>query len=333
MLGRDPRQIAYYDAGVGTLVDPAAISSYRKCLSRRLDAAIGMRVRENVIAAYRFLARTYQPGDQIYLFGFSRGAYTARALAGLIQFLGLVLPEQENLAFLAWSLFANEAHAYQISRRFAGGNRFNRSFGVPEKPAIHFVGVWDTVSSFGWIWDYKTLPHTTINPSITHFRHAMAIDERRALFPVSLFRPKPSQESNCKQVWFAGSHGDVGGGYPEAESMNAKVSLAWMLREAETHGLHINDTERNYLMNSKDKPGPDPCGPIHDALIGYWKLMEYLPRRSWNGKAEGMRWQGPHLGRRRLIDAGCVVHASVMKRMHEASYSPPNLPKVTRVED
>ena len=70
MLERDQRQVAYYDGGVGTLVDPAAISVLRKVLSRRLDAAIGLRVRENVIAAYRFLVRTYQPGDQIYFFGF-----------------------------------------------------------------------------------------------------------------------------------------------------------------------------------------------------------------------------------------------------------------------
>jgi Uncharacterized alpha/beta hydrolase domain (DUF2235) len=98
MLERDQRQVAYYDAGVGTLVDPEAISRWRKFLSRRLDAAIGLRVRENVIAVYRFLAQTYQPDDQIYLFGFSRGAYTVRAVAGMINFLGLVRPEVEDLA-------------------------------------------------------------------------------------------------------------------------------------------------------------------------------------------------------------------------------------------
>src|SRR5262245_57442256 len=101
MLERDDRQVAYYDGGVGTLVDPAALSTVRKYFSRRLDAAIGLRVRENVIAAYRFLAQTYQPGDQLYFFGFSRGAYTVRAVAGLIHMLGLVRPELEHLATLA----------------------------------------------------------------------------------------------------------------------------------------------------------------------------------------------------------------------------------------
>src|SRR5262249_28605097 len=148
MLQRDDRQVAYYDGGVGTLVDPAALSTFRKYFSRRLDAAIGLRVRENVIAAYRFLVRTYQPGDRIYLFGFSRGAYTVRAVAGLIHMLGLVRPELEHLATLAWAVYANEANVYTVSHRFAGGNRFNRCFGVAPKPTIHLVGAWDTVSSF-----------------------------------------------------------------------------------------------------------------------------------------------------------------------------------------
>src|SRR5262245_66460078 len=117
MLERDHRQVAYYDGGVGTLVDPAAISTVRKYFSRRLDAAIGLRVRENVIAAYRFLARTYEPGDRLYFFGFSRGAYTVRAVAGLIHFLGLVRPELENLATLAWAVYANGAQVYTVSRR------------------------------------------------------------------------------------------------------------------------------------------------------------------------------------------------------------------------
>ena len=187
MLERDQRQVAYYDGGVGTLVDPAAISVARKFFSRRLDAAIGLRVRENVIAAYRFLVQNYQPGDQIYLFGFSRGAYTVRAVAGLIHFLGLLRPEQENLAILAWAIYANEANVYAVSERFGGGNRFNRSFGINPKPSIHLVGAWDTVSSFGWFWNFRTLPHTASNPSVTHFRHALAIDGTALLSSESVF--------------------------------------------------------------------------------------------------------------------------------------------------
>ncbi len=324
--------MAYYDAGVGTLVDPTAISVARKFLSRRLDAAIGLRVRENVIAAYRFLASNYQPGDQIYLFGFSRGAYTVRAVAGLIHFLGILRPELENLAPLAWSIYANEANVYQLSQRFAGGNRFNRCFGVPTKPRIHFVGAWDTVSSFGWFWNFQTLPHTATNSSITHFRHALAIDERRACFPPNLYFPTKEQQATCKQVWFAGVHSDVGGGYPEKEATLAKVSLAWMIRETEAFGLLVNAAERQYLMDSKTKPPPDSCGPIHESLMGFWKGLEYLPRRSWNDQAKQMCWQGSHRGRRRPIEPGSVLHFSVVDRMKQTDYSPGNLPGDYHVE-
>jgi len=333
MLERDEGQVAYYDGGVGTLVDPAAISVFRKYLSRRLDAAIGLRVRENAMAAYRFLARTYQDGDRIYFFGFSRGAYTVRAVAGLIHFLGLVRPELENLAPLAWAVYANEASVYTVSRRFAGGNRFQRCFGVIPKPKIHFVGVWDTVSSFGWFWNFQTLPHTADNPSISHIRHALAIDERRVCFPANLFFPRQEQQAHCKQVWFAGVHADVGGGYPEKEATLAKVPLVWMLREAEQLELRIDDNQRQYLLDSKNKPPPDSCGPIHESLAGFWKPLEQHPRRSWNETLGRMCWQGPHRGRRRWIEAGSALHVSVLKRMNRLRYSPGNLPTTYIVEE
>jgi uncharacterized protein (DUF2235 family) len=332
MLTRDDRQVAYYDGGVGTLADPAAITVFRKYLSRRLDAAIGLRVRENVIAAYRFLARTYEPEDRIHLFGFSRGAYTVRAVAGLIHFLGLVRPELENLAPLAWAIYANEAHVYTVSHRFAGGNRFQRCFGITVKPSIHFVGVWDTVSSFGFFWNFQTLPHTADNPSISHIRHALAIDERRVCFPANLFFPRQEQEANCKQVWFPGVHADVGGGYAEKEATLAKVPLVWMLREAEQLGLLINEDQRQYLLDSKNKLPPDSCGQIHESLVGFWRPLEYLPRRSWNEPLKRMCWQGPHRGRRRQIEPDSTLHISVLERKNRLGYSPGNLPTRYHVE-
>jgi uncharacterized protein (DUF2235 family) len=333
MLERGPEQAAYYDAGVGTLIDPAALSSVRKYLSRRLDAAIGQRVRDNAIAAYRFLLRTYESGDRIYLFGFSRGAYTVRAVAGLVHFLGLLRPELDHLTALAWAVYADEAHGYTVSSRFAGGGRFNRCFGVAPKPEIHFVGVWDTVSSFGWVWNFRTLPHTADNPSIAHIRHALAIDERRACFPANLFFPREGQKPKCKQVWFAGVHADVGGGYPEAEASLAKVSLEWMLREAGELGLLISAEERAYLLGSKGKPPADPCGPVHESLAGLWRWLEYVPRRSWDWAMGRMRWHGPHAGRRRPIEPGSVLHASVLERIKRIGYSPGNLPEVYGVEN
>jgi uncharacterized protein (DUF2235 family) len=160
----------------------------------------------------------------------------------------------------------------------------------------------------------------------------LAIDERRACFPANLFFPGEKQRPNCKQVWFSGVHADVGGGYPEPEAALAKVSLGWMLREAEGLGLLINDAERAYLMGSKGKPPPDPCGPTHESLAGLWKALEYIPRRSWDRAAGQMRWQGPHRGRCRPIEPGSVLHASVLERINRLGYAPRNLPKDYDVE-
>jgi uncharacterized protein (DUF2235 family) len=130
---------------------------------------------------------------------------------------------------------------------------------------------------------------------ITNIRHALAIDERRASFPANLFFPSPKQAPNCKQVWFAGVHGDVGGGYPEQDATLAKVPLAWMLREAEALGLFINAAQRQYLMDSKNKPPPNPLGSLHESLTGMWWPIEYVPRRSWGQRSEGdaLAWPAP----------------------------------------
>jgi uncharacterized protein (DUF2235 family) len=328
-LVRDDRQIAYYDAGVGTLADPAAITRTRKLISRKLDSALGLTVRENFCEAYRFLARTYQPGDRIFLFGFSRGAYTVRALAGAIHFLGLVRPELEGLASLAWAVYADDDQSLPVGQRFGGGNRFKRAFSIDPSPDVHFTGVWDTVSSFGFFWNFRTLPFTADNPSLVHVRHALAIDERRGAFGANLFRPEsPAQHASFKQVWFAGVHSDVGGGYLEKGGALSKVSLVWMLREAAALGLLTDaDAREQHLSDPKRFPA-DPLGPIHESLQGVWKLAEWLPRKVWNRTKRKMAWVGPNRGTRRSIADLSVLHKSVIDRMSDsgAEYRPPNLP-------
>ncbi len=141
MLVRDAGQLAYYDAGVGTMADPAAMTRLQKWVSKNLDAAIGHALKANFVLAYRFLTRVYEPGDKIYLFGFSRGAYTVRALAGAIHFLGLLRPELEDLAQLAWTIYSDEDEDLSVTPRFRGGNRFKKSFAVEPDVTVHFVGV------------------------------------------------------------------------------------------------------------------------------------------------------------------------------------------------
>src|SRR2546423_12394324 len=182
-LPRSASQLTFYDPGVGTLADPMALTKARKFVQRSLDAAIGRSLCQNFSDAYGFLSRYYEDGDQIYMFGFSRGAYTVRAVAGAVHMLGLVRPELAHLAPYVWAIYANDGGAYDVHSRFGGAARFRELFCVPSTPPVRLMGLWDTVSSFGWFWDFQSLPYTANNPHVDLVRHASAIDEPRAAFP------------------------------------------------------------------------------------------------------------------------------------------------------
>ena len=347
MLVRDDEQIAFYDSGVGTIANPDRITSWGRNVSKLFDSAMGLSIRHHFLKAYRFLAQHYEPEDQIYLFGFSRGAYTARAVAGAIRMFGLLRPELEGLEDLVWAIYSGENNL--PASRFAAAPVFKKVFGIEgmetEKDSerfsvkIHCVGVWDTVSAFGTISDQRTLPHTSDNSDITHVRHALSIDERRSIFQANLFGPKVrSQHKSFKQVWFAGVHSDVGGGYPEAEGTLSKVSLNWMLDEVIQLGLKINPDQRQHLMNdAKAKhPPADPLGPIHESLEKSWHLLEVIPQRRYDSALGRPAWQRPNLWHHRPVvefdgdgkPAKPTLHQSVVDRKSDSSsnYSPTNLP-------
>ncbi|MEI8018293.1 MAG: DUF2235 domain-containing protein [Schlesneria sp.] len=331
-LERSERQIAFYDSGVGTLADPTKITGFGKYCSRMLDQGIGHGVRENVCTAYRFLARTYLPGDRIFLFGFSRGAYTVRALAGKIHFLGLVRPELEHLDRLAWAVHADD-YDRLADKRFRYGNRFKSSFSLDEKTRIKFIGAWDTVSSFGSPWTPRTVPNSANNPSVDHIRHAVAIDENRAVFQPNLFFPKtPDQHVTFKQIWFAGSHSDVGGGFPEEENGLSKYSLEWMYVEAEKCGCLFDQSRKDQFLGRspahKDISQADPLAVAHTQIEGVlYNAMEFLPRRLWNHDSSRLKWSLPNLYRRRSIPENSIFHTSVEAKLRlDSTYRPGNLP-------
>ena len=353
-LVQDESQICWYDPGVGSTPDPTKLSNAERFSHRLLDMAAGASVHANACRGYRFLSETWRPGDRIWLFGFSRGAYTARAIAGMIRFLGLTKPEHAHLDTLAWTIFAAEKAMTKASR-FGGGSRFGESFCWPVddhcKHAIHFVGVWDTVSSFGMIWDLRTLPYTSDNDSIAHIRHAVAIDERRAMFQPCLFYPRViSQHESFKERWFAGTHGDVGGGWPEQKAGLAKISLEWMYNEAERAGARLDPDKRDYFLGRASdysgahrrflgqpvKQGGAPSrvtktppsalagvnDPFADAWV--WHLLEFVPRRGWS--ENGKRWRGPHLWGQRSIPVNATLHPSVKQKLAEdPAYRPSNV--------
>lgn len=323
-LARDDDQVGFYDPGVGTLGDPRILNPWRRQLHKRLDAAIGFSIRENFVEAYSFLAREFQPDDRVFLFGFSRGAYTARAVAGAMHRFGLVHPEHQNLVAYVWRTYSNDDRDEDDDTLFATAARFRKRFA--REVRIHFLGVWDTVSSFGLVTSFRTLPDTRANASIDTVRHAVAIDEHRACFRLNRFEPGVAGQ-DLEEVWFAGCHSDVGGGYPEEESELARVALRWMMRHGAEHGLRF-DAERCREVLSD--PQPDGCGMMHESLRGWWKLLEFLPQRRFTYKKKRLTWHVPNLFRRRKVKQGGLVplvHESVRERMTTEGYRPRNLPR------
>ena len=197
-----------------------------------IGLAFGYGISDNIADAYQFLMReNFQTDDSVYFVGFSRGAYTARALCGMLHIIGLLREDNEGL--IPYSI-------RMIKQRkidFAVAADFKKTFCRECKP--HFIGVWDTVSSVGWVYNVAHFPGTkaTHNPDLRFIRHAVSIDERRAFFRQNLFGPPHDPEQDIKEVWFAGVHSDVGGSYPESESQLSKIALQWMICEAESAGL------------------------------------------------------------------------------------------------
>jgi uncharacterized protein (DUF2235 family) len=284
-------QLVFYHPGIGTV---PLVSDWAPVTQRAIGVfglATGWGLDANILEAYRFLVENYRNGDRIFLFGFSRGAYTARAVAGLVHLLGLVAPEQLNLARYALKAYkqVESGGGLEVAwhfRRVIGGRR------VP----IHFLGVWDTVASMivpgrG----LSFLPYTKQNPSVRCFRHATAIDERRSLFrpyrwiPDQRFKPDHAGDDlgvqDQQTVWFAGDHSDVGGGYAEKESQAAKFPLMWLAREAQAEGLAIDEPMFDHVAEAIALPGgrhdyvaPDAKAPTHDSM-SLERRADFMNRR------------------------------------------------------
>jgi uncharacterized protein (DUF2235 family) len=323
---RDAAQIAYYHPGVGTMGARAALSLLGKWWTRIIGLAFGYGISDNIADAYAFLMKNFEPGDSVYLFGFSRGAYTARALCGMLHTVGLLTAGNEGLIPYAIRMIKQKKIDFQVAADF------KKTFSLECKP--HFVGVWDTVSSVGWVYDAVHFPFTraTKNADFQIVRHAVSIDERRAFFRVNSFGAPYGPQQDIQEVWFAGVHSDVGGSYPESESQLSKIALRWILREAELAGLVVDANRKAAILGATPpNVSPDPETKYqHESLHGAWWIAEVWPKIVNLQTAQGS-WRKSirlNLGRRRWIPPGCLVHESVELRLKNAAppYSPGNLP-------
>jgi uncharacterized protein (DUF2235 family) len=336
-------QVSYYHPGVGTMGAPTASNWWQRLWTRIEGLAFGAGLFEDVGLAYQYLMYNYNEywvdgravHDRVYLFGFSRGAYTARALASLLKMFGLLHPGNEAQIPYVLRMFQrrhNENHRALLDE----AKQFQEVFSRP--CFIHFAGLWDTVSSVGWVTQPVRLPYTARNPIIANVRHAQSIDERRIFFRQNSFTrvmqgddlgdgtPSPITQ-DFKQVWFAGVHSDVGGSYAPAKSGLSQIALEWMLVEAHSRGLLLHpDKVRRVLSYSDPRYAPDPVANLNVSLRGAWWILEYLPHKSYDFKTKGYKWSVP-MGSPRTLPADLRVHQTVRVRGEKRTdYRPQNLP-------
>lgn len=239
------QQRFHYDEGVGG----------RKWEALR-GGIYGYGLDKRILAAYRFLSNRFSDTDwnreenKVFLLGFSRGAYTARRISGLIAHSGIpVKVKDTELGF--------ELYKRRDAESIATLKEEGRFFDIP----VEMVGVWDTVKATN---DPDYHDHK-ISDNVVAGYHAMAIDEKRKSFPVL----KWNENSNATQVWFTGVHSDVGGGYGDASL--ADIALEWMIYRGLNHGL-------DFKARDVEKLKPNAAGPIHESYKGIWKVLGEKPR-------------------------------------------------------
>ena len=297
-------QIVYYDQGVGTgnLVD------------RVVGGVVGEGLEENIHDAYRFVVGNYEPGDELYFFGFSRGAFTARSILGMIRKCGILTRRSAGKYHDALELYRSK---HRPDDPPAVEFRRNNSISPVEPIDVKFIGVWDTVGALGIPGhdSHKFAFHDTeLGKNVRHAYHALAIDERRGPFRPTLWDYKPKPEQKVEQVWFAGVHSDVGGGY--AETGLSDVALQWMLERAQATDLHIDP---EVLEGRPLHPNPLQ-NPPHDSRSFKYKLLRPFDRpvglpspNSTNAGPNG-------------LDPTQSVHPTVLQRWdNDKEYRPPKL--------
>lgn len=319
-LENDPAtQAIYYDPGVGTIADPWWMTWIAKKVTTLLDLAFATSFNRQVQEAYIYVMNTWEPGDRIFLFGFSRGSYTARVVGALLHQIGLLPRGADNLVPYALRLL--RYGPLDVATEFR--NTFGRDTQVAGKRCpIHFLGVWDTVSSVGWVWNQAKHAFTRKNPSIAKARHAVSIDERRAFYRTNLMEIPDDNLQDLREVWFPGVHSDIGGGYQDDDTLS-RSTFDWMIAELQADNV----------IRFRNVPAPDPnawTGKKHQELFNpFWWICEIFPKTRFF-KSLKMRLPILNLFRSRSLEEGDLIHESALKRIRAGTYRPWNLSRAFR---
>jgi hypothetical protein len=313
-------QIVYYDQGVGT----------GNSVDRLTGGAFGKGLDDNIYDAYRFLVSNYEPGDELFFFGFSRGAFTARSVVGMVRKCGILAAKHGRQYVHATELYRDEARPAD-----AGPVDFRTRYCCYGNSdlEVKFIGVWDTVGALGvpvrglrWFTkDEYEFHDTELSGAVVNAYHALAIDEHRKPFEPAIWEYKPKPWQHIEQVWFCGAHSDVGGGYehervaggpdaaPRFEPQLADLSLDWMLAKASGCGLAF-DAE----VLGLNPLALAPRAKIHDSKTGLYNLVPEYDRVIGLATIDKKQTDQP--------DATQALHPTVLARWDaDAGYRPESL--------
>jgi uncharacterized protein (DUF2235 family) len=291
------RQVAFYDAGLGA----SDGRSWWRWGHDLLSKATGLGISRNIKDCYGALIKEYTPGDHVFLFGFSRGAYTVRSLGGVLSLCGIPTRDAsgkdprtnqaardalvEEAVETVYKHYGNDEQTKEQRRALGKAFRDKYASVFDADPFVpFFIGVWDTVralgipGSSGLIGWRHAFHDATLNRKVRWARQALAIDENRKVFAPEIWneREETAQDKargRIKQVWFAGAHSDIGGGYPETEL--ADLTLDWMIKEATAINPPL------IVDASKLTLRPSHKGQQHDERTGWGHLWVQGTRESW----------------------------------------------------
>lgn len=311
------KQLLYYGPGVGTMAAPSAWTGVAQRFSLLGGMLLGHGMRQDIAEAYTYLMNTWRPGDKVFIFGFSRGAYTARALCGMLYRVGLLRPGSDNLVPYAVRVYARRPGKDSDLARSEGWDRMDkfsealaitREDGKRRSFPVEYLGIYDTVKATKSFSRDIRWPYTRSLPNVRAIRHAVSIDEKRRPYPEYLVQPDSTSNDleEFDEVWFAGVHSDVGGGFVDNPQLG-QIAMRWIIDGAIKRGLRVRGQR---YMNRFGKLGEaDACAPMHENGWA-WRFAQapwYWIVNPW---------------RRRRIPEGAKIHESVEIRREKSDYRP-----------